>query len=301
MTFGDQSMTTHPPISRRLVCAAGLALPVRSGSALAADRLGARCAAIEARLGGRIGVAALGPGPGRGIGWRQHERFPMCSTFKLLAVAAVLARVDRGRERLDRFVAYGPGDLLPNAETTTAHVKEGGLPMGALCAAALQVSDNTAANLILASIGGPAGYTRFCRSIGDQATRLDRTEPALNTSIPGDPRDTTTPAAMARSLSAVLLGPALAPASRNRLLDWIKGARTGERRLKAGLPPGWTLGHKTGTGAHGSTNDIGILLPPAGPPILAAAYFTGSAAPYDAREAALAEAGAAITAWAGRG
>ncbi len=286
-------------LSRRLICAAGAALPLWPLPALAAEALGTRCAAIEARLGGRIGVAALEPRSGRRVGWRQDERFPMCSTFKLLAVAALLARVDDGQERLDRFVRYGPRDLLPGSGRTTAHVKDGGMPMAELCAAAIQVSDNTAANVILASIDGPAGYTRFCRGIGDPVTRLDRTEPALNSSVPGDPRDTTSPAAMARSLSAVLVGPVLTPSSRAQLNAWIDGTETGQARLKAGLPPGWTLGHKTGTGARGSTNDIGILKPPSGPPLLAAVYFTGSAAKDEAREAAIAEAGAAIAAWAG--
>ncbi len=195
---------------------------------------------------------------------------------------------------------YGEKDLLPNAPTTEAHVKQGGMPMGELCAAAIQLSDNTAANLILASLGGPQGYTRFCRRIGDRVTRLDRTETALNSAIPGDPRDTTTPGAMTTSLAKVLLGPVLTPASRAQLTAWIRGTQTGQGRLKAGLPSGWSLGHKTGAGQRGSTNDIGILWPPSGQPVLAAVYFTGSTARDEAREAAIAEAAAAIAAWAGR-
>jgi beta-lactamase class A len=290
-------MTGHPGITRRTlaVLSAGAALwPLQ---ALAADELRVRCKAIEARLGGRIGVFALQPRLGRRTGWRIDERFPMCSTFKLLAVAAVLARVDRGQERLDRFVRYGEKDLLPNSETSQAHVREGGLPLAALCEAAIQVSDNTAANLILGSIGGPEGYTRFCRRIGDEVTRLDRIELALNSSIPGDPRDTTSPAAMAHSLDAVLLGRVLSAASRARLVGWARGTKTGDRRLKAGLPPGWSLAHKTGSGRNGSTNDIGVLWPPSGPPILAAVYFTGSTAKDEAREAAIADVGAAIAGW----
>jgi beta-lactamase class A len=305
MMQGDKAMIDRLRISRRLVCIAGAALPLLAAApALATDSLDVFdvvCEQAELRLGGRIGVVALEPRSGRRRGYRDDELFPMCSTFKLLAAAAVLARVDRGQERLDRFVRYGQKDLLSYAPTTRAHVKDGGMSVGGLCEAAIQLSDNTAANLILASIGGPAGFTRFCRGLGDPVTRLDRTEPELNSSIPGDPRDTTSPAAMTRSLSAVLIGSVLQPASRSLLNAWIKGTRTGQARLKAGLPPGWTLGHKTGTGDRGSTNDIGILFPPSGPPILAAVYFTGSKARPEAIEAAIANVGSAIAAWATRG
>ena len=281
----------------RRAATAGLLAATLGGQALAADGLGARCAAIEARLGGRIGVVALQPSTGRRAGWRPHERFPMCSTFKLLAAADVLSRVDAGRERLDRNVPYGEKDLLDYAPVTRAHVKEGAMTLGALCAAMVELSDNTAANLVLAGIGGPQGYTRFVRRIGDGFTRLDRTEPELNSALPGDPRDTTTPEAMAGSLERVLLGPVLSPASRALLVHWLKEGKVGAQRLRSGLPAGWTAGDKPGTGAKGSTNDIGILWPPGGGPILATAYFTGSEAPLEAREAALAEVGRAIAAW----
>ncbi|HEX3363482.1 class A beta-lactamase, partial [Phenylobacterium sp.] len=187
---------------------AGAAASLCVGPALAAaDEL----AAIETRVGGRLGVFALDVRTGAKLGHRADERFPMCSTFKAMAVAAALANVESGDERLDRFVRYGEADLLGNAPITKAHVKKGGMAFGDLCAAAITVSDNTAANLILASIGGPAGWTRFVRRIGDKTSRLDRTEMSLNTAIPGDPRDTTTPAAMAADLRAVLLGGMLGP------------------------------------------------------------------------------------------
>ena len=188
-----------------------LSLPARAAPsteervALANKRL----AEIEAREGGRLGVFVRDTGAGATIEHRADERFPMCSTFKLLAAAAVLKRVDEGAERLDRTIAYGPSDLLEYAPITKAHVAEGGMTVADLCAAAIDWSDNTAANLVLQTIGGPAGFTTFARSLGDEVTRLDRNEPSLNESLPGDPRDTTSPRAMAASMQKVLLGDVL--------------------------------------------------------------------------------------------
>ena len=156
-----------------------------------------RLAEIEAREGGRLGVFVRDTGTGATIEHRADERFPMCSTFKLLTAAAALKRVDQGAERLDRKIAYGPSDLLDYAPIAKAHVAEGGMTVADLCAAAIDWSDNTAGNLVLQSIGGPAGFTQFARSLGDEVTRLDRNEPTLNESLPGDPRDTTSPRAMA--------------------------------------------------------------------------------------------------------
>ena len=209
-----------PSTRRGLI--AGAAASLCAGPALAAtDEL----AAIEARVGGRLGVAALDLRSGAKLAHRADERFPMCSTFKAMAVSAALANVESGDERLDRFVRYGEADLLGNAPITKVHVKKGGMAFGDLCAAAITVSDNTAANLILASIGGPAGWTRFVRRIGDKTSRLDRTEMSLNTSIPGDPRDTTTPAAMAGDLRAVLLGGMLGPITSDLLKSGCWPAR----------------------------------------------------------------------------
>ena len=272
--------------SRRTLIA-GAAASLCSGLAAARDPL----AAIEAKVGGRLGVAALDVASGRRLGWRADERFPMCSTFKAMAVAAVLKRVDAGQERLNRFVRYTEADLLSYAPVTKAQVRDGGMKLADLCAAAVGFSDNTAANLILASIGGPAGWTGFVRSIGDGQSRLNRNEPTLNTAIPGDPRDTTTPAAMAADLQAVLLGHALAPASRDQLAAWMVAGQTGGARLRAGLPAAWRIGDKTGSGDRGTTNDIAVAWTPAGP-IVIACYLTGAeAAAASARDAAIADVG----------
>jgi beta-lactamase class A len=236
----------------------------------------ARLSAIEARIGGRMGVAVVDSGSGARLDNRAGERFPMCSTFKFLAAAAVLRQVDAGKLRLDQRVAYGASDLLDYAPVTKAHAGDGALSLGALCAAAVEVSDNTAANLMLGLTGGPAGLTRFVRTLGDDTTRLDRNEPSVNTAIPGDPRDTTTPQAMLVSMQAILLGKALSDASRAQLEAWLANCKTGLNKLRAGLPADWRVGDKTGSGAHATSNTIAILRPPRRAPLLAAVYCTGS-------------------------
>jgi beta-lactamase class A len=277
-------------INRRAALLAALLLPssfARSGSG-ADSELDRSFADLEKTSGGRLGVATLDTGSGVQAGHRARERFPMCSTFKLLAVAAVLARVDRGRERLDRRIAFGISDLLEYAPATRARVAEGGMPVADLCEAAITVSDNTAANLLLAILGGPAGLNTYVRSLGDRVTRLDRTEPAMNEAAPGDARDTTSPSSMLGDVKALLLGTALSRPSRERLIAWLVASKTGDRRLRAGVPPGWRVGDKTGSGEHGTTNDVGIVWPPGRDPILIAAYLTETSQDARASEAVLA-------------
>jgi beta-lactamase class A len=160
----------------------------------------------------------------------------------------LLARVDAGAERLERRIAYGPADLTDYAPVTKAHVGDGAMSLADLCAAAIDWSDNTAANLVLLAIGGPAGATRYARFLGDELTRIDRDEPSLNAAIPGGERDATTPAAMARVLQTLLLGDALSEGSRRQLEAWMAGDEVGDQRLRAGLPPSWGIADKTGSG-----------------------------------------------------
>jgi beta-lactamase class A len=256
--------------------------------------------AIERRVGGRLGVAVLDTASGRRLQSREHERFPMCSTFKWLLVAHVLSRVDASREDLTRLVAYGDRDLLDYAPVTRARVGDGGMPIADLCDAVIRRSDNTAANLLLATVGGPPGLTAYLRSIGDEVTRLDRTEPELNSAVPGDLRDTTTPSAMLSDMQSVLLGDRLTATSRERLVGWLVGSTTGGAKLRAGLPPGWRVGDKTGMGANGATNDVAIVWPVDRPPVLVAAYLTETAAALADRNAALAEVGRVTAAWIAR-
>ncbi|MDN6876070.1 class A beta-lactamase [Pseudomonas citronellolis] len=246
---------------------------------------------LERNSGGRLGVAVLDTGDGRRFGLREDERFPLCSTFKLLLAACVLARVDRGEEQLARRIVYGQADLVEYSPVSERHVGQPGMSVAELCEAAITLSDNGAANLLLASLGGPAGLTDWLRSTGDDVSRLDRNEPTLNQALPGDPRDTSTPRAMVATLQRLLLGDVLQAASRDQLNAWLAANKTGDKRIRAGLPTGWKVGDKTGTGERGTSNDVAILRPPGRAPILVAAYLTGSPAPAEKRDAVLAEVG----------
>jgi beta-lactamase class A len=231
-----------------------------------------RFAQIETENGSRIGVTAIDSATHRRIDHRPNERFLMCSTFKLLAAAAVLQRVDRGEERLDRFVPYTQTDILEYAPVTKKHVAEGGMQLGALCEAAIEQSDNTAGNLLLRAIGGPAGLTKFARSIGDNTTWLDRIEPDLNVSKDGDQRDTTSPASMCTDLVRILTTGFLSEKSRDLLQDWLSKNETGATMIRAGIPADWRVGDKTGRSRQGEINDVAVVAPPNGAQIFVAIY-----------------------------
>jgi beta-lactamase class A len=278
----------------------GLSVLGRSPFAAAADNALAALpdafAKIEGESGGRLGVAVVDTSTGASAGHRADERFPMCSTFKLLAVAATLARVDAGKEQLARRVRFAASDVLSYAPITKQHVGGDGMSVGELCEAAVTMSDNTAANLIIASLGGPSALTQFARSLGDEVTRLDRIEPDLNEAQPGDPRDTTTPAAMAKNLQVLATDAALSAASRDHLIAWLVACKTGEAKLRAGLPKAWRVGDKTGSGGHGSSNDVALFWRDERPPVIVAAYLTGTTASDDQRNATHAEIGRAVAA-----
>jgi len=251
----------------------------------AADLFSANAFAAERRLcRGRLGVVAIDLGSGHRILELWQQRFPLASTFKLPLVMDVLARVDRGAERLDRKIAVGAGDRLAYSPVVDRQPSGGKLTVAALCAAAIEHSDNGAANMLLRAVGGPAGVTTYLRGIGDRSSRLDRFEPALNTAIPGDVRDTTTPEAMAGTLVQLVRDPILSAASKARLFGWLRGSQTGATRIRAGVPAGWTVGDKTGTTNTGA-NDVAIMWPATGAPIVLAIYFAevkGSDAARDA-------------------
>lgn len=266
------------------------ASPAEAGSAAAITAI----TAIEARVGGRVGVFALDTATGREIAYRADDRFAMCSTFKWALAAAALARVDHGQIALGDRVPYGAGDLLEYAPVTRAHIGDGAMSVEDLLRAALTVSDNTAANLLLGKIGGPAGFTAFVRAQGDGVTRLDRDEPTLNSNDPGDPRDTTSPRAMVGLMRRVLLGDSLSPAGRERLLGWMRACETGKKRLRAGLPPEWVVGDKTGSGRHSTVNDVAVAVPPGRAPILIASYMSEGPSGLPVLEAAHAEVGRVV-------
>ncbi len=283
--------------TRRRVVAGGAAVLAAGCAPVVAIRTAdpatdARFAAIEASLvGGRLGVCAIDTRSGARILYRAGERFAMCSTFKWLLAAAVLKRSESGQQPLDQRVLYSKADLLSYAPVTTARMAGGGMTVAELCEAAVTVSDNTAANLLLSGVGGPEGLTRFLRGQGDTVTRLDRNEPSLNENAPGDPRDTTTPEAMAGLLQRVVLGDALKPFSRETLASWMVKASTGLDKLREGFPPDWRVGDKTGNGANGASNDVAVVWPPTRKPIVIACYTSEGAADGAIRAAAMAAVG----------
>jgi beta-lactamase class A len=287
-------------ISRRSVLSSALAIAVlhvtEAGAEPAPIDLNARLAEIEAAAQGRLGVAILDTKTGELFGRREFERFPLCSTFKVLAAALVLQRVDSGEEKLNRRVVFSANDVVEHSPVTKDRAGAEGMTVAEICAAAITQSDNTAGNLMLASFGGPEALTQWLRTLGDAATRLDRTEPALNEVPPGDPRDGTTPRAMAYTLQRILLGNVLSKPSENLLIGWLTANATGGARLRAGLPADWRVGDKTGTGARGATNDVAIVWPPDHPPIVIAVYLADTEAPLDVRNAALADVGRAAAA-----
>jgi beta-lactamase class A len=263
----------HTPLSRRSFVATTAAL--LAPGAFAASPAPAVIADYERATGGRVGLFASNSATGRQLAWRAHERFVMCSTFKASLAGFVLARVDAGRERLDRRVAFGQADLQPYAPTAKAHLAEGAMTIATMCEAAVELSDNTCANLLLRELGGPAALTRFWRSVGDRTSRLDHDEPELNRSKPPNPQDTTTPAAMAHTIARLTTGDVLAPPSREQLVAWMVACQTGSKKLRAGLPPGWRAGDKTGNNGSDAAGDIAIAWPAGRGAIAIAAYVQG--------------------------
>ncbi|HEU0133479.1 MAG TPA: class A beta-lactamase [Allosphingosinicella sp.] len=284
-------------LDRRTFIAAGAALAAaactRGASAPdpGADSVAhsARLEAIRATLGpgSRLGVAAIDVGSGRELLFDSDSRYAMASTFKLPLAAAVLDLADKGKLSLEEKLPFPPGKPISHSPMAERYGAEGGLSVIRLCSAIVELSDNGAANMLLERIGGPEALTRFVRSQGDPVTRLDRFELELNSNLPGDPRDTTSPAAMARLVRTLVLGDALSEQSRRHLSTFLTKAVPGPDRLKAGFPaPPWLVGHKTGTGANGSVNDVAVAWRSGGTPVVVACYQSGGNAELPVRAAA---------------
>lgn len=268
-----------PSRTRRMLLLSATAAPftmMLSGCAGAATRrstVEAEFAALEKSSGGRLGVSLCDTASGMQIGYRANERFAMCSTFKSVLAGAVLARSMRDEGLLQRPVRYSRSDLVGYSPISEKHVADG-MTVADMCDAVVRYSDNTAANALIRMLGGPASVTAFARSIGDDIFRLDRYETELNTAIPGDPRDTSTPAAMGQTLRTLVLGDVLSPSRRVLLERWLRDSMTGAHRIRAGVPADWSAGDKTGSGDYGTTNDTALLWPPAGAPISLVVYYT---------------------------
>jgi beta-lactamase class A len=262
-------------LNRRTLLAAASSLVV--GPVLAKETLPA-VTAYERETGGKVGLYAENIVSGAKLAWRAEERIIMCSTFKASLAAFVLARIDQGKDHPDSMVGYGPKDLLEYAPAAKQHIAgnaTGSMSVADMCAASVELSDNTCANLLLARVGGPSALTAFWRSTGDKVTRLDHCEPELNRSPPGDPNDTTTPAAMAGNLRRFVLGEILSPDSRQRLTGWMLNCKTGANRLRAGLPKDWKVADKTGNSGKDAVGDIAVVWPKPDRPVLIAAYVQG--------------------------
>lgn len=277
-----------------LHCASGLLIAAGAGASFGAAALTpalpvkpvdwqGRLRDLEKHSGGRLGVAALDLLTGDRLQWRGDERFRMCSTFKFLLAAAVLHQAELGKLRMDRKIAITAADMLSHAPFTQPLVGRGAT-VAQLCEATMTLSDNPAANLLLPLIGGPQGLTAFLRGIGDPVTRLDRNEPSLNSGADDDPRDTSSPMAQLKTMRVLLFGRALNEASREQLSAWLVANKTGDKRLRAGLPAGMRVGDKTGTANH-DNNDLGVIWPPTRKPILIVSYLNKSKLDSDASNA----------------
>ncbi len=280
---------------RRLIQTAGAIALVMGGSRAFAKRTGAaaRLAAIRARIGGRLGVHVLDTHTGQCVRFDDDSRYATASTFKMLLAAAVLKRIDHGELSLTQSLSYSQKDLK-GGSVTVKHLAEGSLPLQDLCAAIVEVSDNTAANLLMDLIGGPGEITKFARELGDKITRMDRRELELNSNLPGDPRDTTSARAMVGNMLKLFVGDVLSASSRGLLSSWMANATPGLGRIRAGIPKSWRAGDKSGTGANGAVNDLAILWPPGRKPILVAIYMSDTTQSMETLTAAHAEIAATL-------
>ncbi|GHH30437.1 class A beta-lactamase [Lentzea cavernae] len=245
---------------------------------------------LEKKFGARLGVYAMSDN-GSTIEHRADERFAFCSTFKGLVTAAVLHR--NPMARLDTVVTYTDADLMKSSTITRQNVRTG-MKLRDLCDAAVRHSDGTAGNLLLANVGGPAELTRYLRELGDTETRMDRIEPDLTSAVPGDPRDTATPRSLGTDYRRLVLGDALEPEKRDFLRDLLERSVTGAKRVRAGVPQGSRVASKTGTGSYGTVNDIAVVWPPTGGPLLIAVMSSKASADAEYDEALVAEAAAYV-------
>ncbi|QBR00993.1 class A beta-lactamase [Paraburkholderia pallida] len=283
-----RNLTLGFPLLLGMAGMSAMSRPARAAESPFAD--------LERRNGGRLGVFAIDTGSGRTLAWRADERFLMCSTFKGLLAAQILARIDAGQEHAERQVRYTEQDLIFTSPVTKAHVAHGAMTVGALCQAAVEVSDNTAAILLMRSAGGPQGLTQFVRGLGDSVTLSDRYEPHSNQY--SGALDTTTPRAIAQSARKILLGNVLSAQSRQQLEDWMIASTPGRARIRAALPADWRAGDRPGTSVERETNDYAIVRPPGRAPLVVAAYYDAPGLDMARREDVLRDAGVEFVKWA---
>lgn len=234
---------------------------------------------------------AVNTGSGETVEYRPDERFAFASTYKALAAGAVLQTTTT--TELDQRVRYRSADVVDYSPITKRHLRDG-LSLRALCNAAVRYSDNTAGNLLIAELGGPAGLERALRSVGDEVTEVDRSELALNTATPGDSRDTSTPRALGTSLRSYTLGDTLPASDRALLAGWLRRNTTGGDLIRAGVPASWQVADKSGAAAYGTRNDIAVLTPPGRPAIVLAVLSDRDEADASYDDALVADAARAV-------
>ncbi|ACU74022.1 Beta-lactamase [Catenulispora acidiphila DSM 44928] len=268
--LGGCSSASNAPTSSVPSASSTSSTPAASSAAstsASTDTDSAAFAQIAAHYQAQLGVYAVDTGSGRTVGYQADQRFAFCSTIKALAAAELLHRDTDAQ--LAQTIHYSASDLVDYSPVTSQHVNDG-MTLTAVMTAAIEVSDNTALNLMLDRLGGPAGLQTALRGMNDATTDADRPEPAVNSAVPGDVRDTSTPRAMAEDLRAYVLGNALSPQRRALLTSWLTANTTGGPYIRAAVPAGWTVGDKTGNGDYGTRNDIAVLWPPHRAPIVIA-------------------------------
>ena len=276
--------------------AAALTLLLCLGNSVHAETIEDAIRGIEQDLGARVGFFMHDRHTGREIVHSADDRFPLNSTFKLLACGALLSKVEAGTADLSKTILLEKLEIVTYSPAIERAIRAGQIQVSLeqACRMVLSVSDNTAANIVLSEVGGPAGLTDFLRSIGDEVTRLDRWEPELNEATPGDPRDTTTPRAMAGLVENLILGDVLSADSRTTLREWLAAHSVAEALFRSPLPNSWTIHDRTGAGGYGSRSIVAVLYPPGREPIIAALYMTETEASFRQRNAAAARVGRAI-------
>ncbi|PFF55639.1 class A beta-lactamase [Bacillus thuringiensis] len=222
---------------------------------------------LEKKFNARLGVYAIDTGTNQTISYRSNERFAFASTYKALAAGVLLQQ--NSIDTLNEVITFTKEDLVDYSPVTEKHV-DTGMKLGEIAEAAVRSSDNTAGNILFNKIGGPKGYEKALRQMGDRITMSDRFETELNEAIPGDIRDTSTAKAIATNLKAFTVGNALPAEKRNILTEWMKGNATGDKLIRAGVPTDWVVGDKSGAGSYGTRNDIAIVWPPNRAPVIIA-------------------------------
>ncbi|TNH41791.1 class A beta-lactamase [Photorhabdus luminescens] len=228
----------------------------------------------EQTLNARIGVAVIDTASDKIVSYRGNERFPLNSTFKALLCGVLLSEVDKGKVALTDAIQFNKTELVEYSPVSEKFVAPASMNWQQLCSAAVSYSDNTAANLIAKKVGGPAAMNLFFSGLGDSVTHLDRYEPELNSAIPGDERDTTTPVAVSQTLQKLTLGEVLKPSSRQQLVEWMRDDKVADALLRSVLPAGWKIADKTGAGDYGSRSIISIVWPKNSSPLIVAIYIT---------------------------